>query len=129
MDEANIVQMAARLKQWGTKLDDLIAKVAASGADAGIDSRRGIDDLKTKYQVARARFDELKTAGSAQWRIFEPGIERAGNDFETAFEKLQNAASVAALMLTTEVLIAERTKGDKDASAAGANDDMGGMGM
>jgi chaperonin GroEL len=40
---------------------------------------------------------------------------------------LQNAASVAALMLTTEVMIADRTKGDE--ATPGAHGDMGGMGM
>jgi chaperonin GroEL len=40
---------------------------------------------------------------------------------------LQNAASVAALMLTTEALIAERPKGSADGSRM--HDDMGGMGM
>jgi chaperonin GroEL len=42
---------------------------------------------------------------------------------------LQNAASVAALMLTTEALIAERPKGEREAPGAGMHDGMGGMGM
>jgi chaperonin GroEL len=39
---------------------------------------------------------------------------------------LQNAASVASLMLTTEVMIAEKSKGD---NGAGAGNGMSGMGM
>jgi len=35
---------------------------------------------------------------------------------------------VAALMLTTEVLIAERSKGDKENAGASGAGDMGGMG-
>jgi chaperonin GroEL len=42
---------------------------------------------------------------------------------------LQNAASVAGLMLTTECLIAERPKEDGDAPGAGMQGGMGGMGM
>jgi chaperonin GroEL len=42
---------------------------------------------------------------------------------------LQNAASVASLMLTTEALIAERPKGEGDAPSAGMHGGMGGMGM
>jgi len=42
---------------------------------------------------------------------------------------LQNAVSVASLMLTTEALIAELPKGDADAPAAGMPGGMGGMGM
>jgi chaperonin GroEL len=42
---------------------------------------------------------------------------------------LQNAASVAGLMITTEVLIAERHDGDEASPGGGAADDMGGMGL
>jgi chaperonin GroEL len=42
---------------------------------------------------------------------------------------LQNAASVASLMLTTEALIAERPKVKTETSVAGMHDAMGGMGM
>ncbi len=41
---------------------------------------------------------------------------------------LQNAASVASLMLTTETMIAEAPKKDTGASAGGGAPDMGGMG-
>jgi chaperonin GroEL len=42
---------------------------------------------------------------------------------------LQNAASVASLMLTTEAMIAERTKGRKGTPEEGMHGGMGGMGM
>jgi chaperonin GroEL len=42
---------------------------------------------------------------------------------------LQNAASVASLMLTTEALIAQRPKREDDDSEASAQSGMGAMGM
>ena len=42
---------------------------------------------------------------------------------------LQNAASVASLMLTTEALITERSKGERDVQSAAMPDGMGGMEM
>jgi chaperonin GroEL len=42
---------------------------------------------------------------------------------------LQNAASVASLMLTTEALIAERPRGEREAQGPAAHDDMDAMGM
>ena len=88
MAEANVEYMATQLEQWGTKLDALVARVVAPGVASRIDDHEGIDDLKTKYEVARGRFDEFETAGSAKWGIFKSGIERAWNDFEIAFKKL-----------------------------------------
>jgi chaperonin GroEL len=41
---------------------------------------------------------------------------------------LQNAASVASLMLTTEVLIAERSKDDTEDAGGGSPGGMGDMG-
>jgi hypothetical protein len=88
--EEDVVQMAAQLEQWGARLDELVAKVVAAGVESKSEDRQGIDDLKTKYEVARAGFDEFKTAGSAKWGLFKSGVERAWKDLEGAFEKLTN---------------------------------------
>ena len=68
------------------------------------------------YNVATNKYEDLVLAG-----VIDPT--------KVVRVALQNAASVAALMLTTEVLIAERPKGEKESAGGGAHDDMGGMGM
>jgi hypothetical protein len=88
--DEDVRQMAAQLEHWGTQLDELVAKTGAPGVDARIDLHEGIDDLKTKYVIARARLDELKAAGSAKWETLKSSIERAWNDLEGAFEKWAN---------------------------------------
>jgi len=88
--DEDVRQMATQLEHWGARLDEFVAKIVAPGVDARIDLRADIDDLKTKYEIAHARFDELKTAGSAKWGMFKPSIERAWNDLEGAFEKWAN---------------------------------------
>jgi DNA repair exonuclease SbcCD ATPase subunit len=87
--DEDVRQMAAQLEHWGTQLDELVAKTGAPGVDARIDFHEGIDDLKTKYAIARARLDELKTAG-AKWEMLKSSIERAWNDLEGAFENWAN---------------------------------------
>jgi chaperonin GroEL len=59
------------------------------------------------------------------------GYNAASNDDPTKVVRvaLQNAASVASLMLTTEALIAERPKGQGEGGGAGAYGGRGGMGM
>ncbi len=71
------------------------------------------------YNVATAKYEDLVLAG-----VIDPT--------KVVRVALQNAASVAALMLTTEAMIAERPKREADASAdmqAGGMGGMGGMGM
>jgi len=85
--EGDFLQMATQLEHWAAKLEELVAKVVAAGAESRSDEQQGIDDLKTKYEIARATFAELKTAGGAKWGLFKASIERAWNDLEGAFEK------------------------------------------
>jgi hypothetical protein len=63
--EEDIRQMAAELERWGTQVDELVATTVAPGVGARIDFHEGVDDVRTKdvrtkYEIARARFDELK---------------------------------------------------------------------
>jgi chaperonin GroEL len=68
------------------------------------------------YNVASREYEDLVAAG-----VIDPT--------KVVRVALQNAASVAALMLTTEALIAERpTKGERHDSG-GTDDGMSGMGM
>jgi hypothetical protein len=86
--EAHVGKMEAQLQQWGAKLDELAAKAEAVGADAKLDYRKRIDDLRAKHQAAQARLHELKTAGSTRWEAFKASAESARNELEIAFKKL-----------------------------------------
>lgn len=86
--EDNVGRMETQLKQWGAKLDELIAKADEAGTAAKIDYRKRIDDLKAKHLAATAKLDELKVAGSEKWETFKSGIESAWGELETAFKKL-----------------------------------------
>jgi hypothetical protein len=88
MVEANTGKMEAQLRNWGVKLDKVMARAEAAGTGVKIEYRKGVDDLKAKYKVAQSKFDECKAAGSAKWGIFKTGLEAAWNDLESAFRKL-----------------------------------------
>jgi chaperonin GroEL len=72
------------------------------------------------YNAASEKYEDLVEAG-----IIDPT--------KVVRVALQNAASVASLMLTTEALIAERPKGENESAGAGMHGGMhggmGGMGM
>ena len=88
--EAHVGKMEKKLKHWGAKLDELVARADEAGAEAKLDYRKGIDDLKAKHRAARAKLDELKTAGSDKWETFKDGVESAWTELEVAFTKLTN---------------------------------------
>jgi peptidoglycan hydrolase CwlO-like protein len=86
--EAKLGKLEAQLKQWGAKLDDLVAKAEETGAEVKVDYRKHIDELKSQHKAAQVKFDELKTAGSEKWETLKTGVESAWNELETTFQKL-----------------------------------------
>jgi hypothetical protein len=90
MDAVEHRTREAELKQWGSRLDKLLAAADATGAGARIDYRERLDDLKVKYNVAETKLAELKSAGSGKWETFKDGIERAWTELATAFTRVAN---------------------------------------
>jgi chaperonin GroEL len=67
---------------------------------------------------------------NAQTQVYEDLIAAGVMDpTKVVRTALQNAASVASLMITTEACIAERPKGGREAPDAEMHGGMGGMGM
>jgi len=87
--------------------------------NAGVDGSIVVEKVKNGkgafgFNAATEEYEDLAKAG-----VIDPTkVVRAA---------LQNAASVAALMLTTEVLVAEKPK-KKEEAAPGGGGGMGGMG-
>jgi hypothetical protein len=88
--EAHVGKMEAELRQWGARLENLLAMADVAGSAARLDRRQRLDDLKDKYDAAEAKLAELKTAGSGKWEIFQSDVEKAWSELEIAFTKLTN---------------------------------------
>jgi chaperonin GroEL len=89
-------------------------------ANAGVDGSIVVSKVKEGkggfgYNAATLEYEDLLKAG-----VIDPT--------KVVRTALQNAASVASLLLTTEALIAERPKKDAPAPAPGGGGGMGGMG-
>jgi hypothetical protein len=87
-NEVKVGKMETQLKQWGVKLNDLVAKADQAGTGAKTDYRKHIDDLKAKYQVAQSKLNELKATGTDKKDTIKHGFESAWNEVEVAFKKL-----------------------------------------
>jgi chaperonin GroEL len=102
-------------------IEEPLRQIAQNGGDEGAivvnKVREGTGAFG--YNVATSTYEDLILAG-----VIDPT--------KVVRVALQNAASVASLMLTTEVLIAERPKGDTESpndGSQGGMGDMGSMGM
>ncbi|HEY3493933.1 MAG TPA: hypothetical protein VGK73_04575 [Polyangiaceae bacterium] len=92
--ELHVAKMETQLSQWGEKLDQLVAKADVAAVEATLDYHKRVDELKGKYQLARAKLDELKTAESSEkWEIIQAGVESTWNELELALTKLTGSPS------------------------------------
>jgi len=87
-ENADFGKMEAELRQWSTRLDNLLAMADVVGTTARLDYRKRLDDLKAKYDAAEARLIELKTAGRGRWDTHKGGVETAWSELAKAFTKL-----------------------------------------
>ena len=94
--EAHVGKMEAELKQWGMRLDNLLAMAQVVGTAARVDHRQRLDDLKEKYDAAEAKLAELKAAGSSKWEVFQGGVEAAWRELANAFTRLASASGAKA---------------------------------
>jgi hypothetical protein len=86
--DADLGKMEAELRQWGTRLDNLLAMADVVGTAARIDRRERLDDLKKKYDAAEAKLAALKAAGSGRREIIRGGVENAWSELAMAFTRL-----------------------------------------
>lgn len=89
---AYLEKMEAQLKQWRAEVDKLTAKAQEAKADAKIDLERQATELKTKYEDARKRFDELKQAGEDTFAKMREQFEARVREFSSAFDRATTAA-------------------------------------
>ena len=86
--EAHVGKMEKRLKKWGAKLDELVAKGERVGAEAKVDYHKHIDDVKSQYKVVQTKLDELKATSGEEWLTLKSGVESAWNELEVTYKKM-----------------------------------------
>jgi len=88
-------KMAAQLREWQARIDVLKAKAEKAGAEQKIAYHEQLENLRKHERKARERLDELRDAGEDAWENLVDGLESAGSDLKSAFEraagKIRNA--------------------------------------
>ena len=78
-------KLDAQLKEWSAELALLKAKADKAKADAKIEYYKTIEALQGKQNDAKAKLQELKTAGDDAWEDIKKGAEKAWAEVKTAY--------------------------------------------
>jgi predicted ATP-binding protein involved in virulence len=78
-------KLEAQLKEWSAQIALLRAKADNAKADAKIEYYKTVDALQHKQNEAKAKLQELKTAGDEAWEDLKAGAEKAWAEVKTAY--------------------------------------------
>ena len=81
--------MESVLEQWGSKIDDLEARVVKPEREKEVGYLKELDVLRTKQQEARRRLNELKSS-STDWKNLSKGVDVAVDELKTTFERVDS---------------------------------------
>ena len=76
-----------QLKEWGVKIDELMAKAETSKAEIKIKYLEQVEELKSKQGALKQRLGELKESGDEAWEDFKDGLEDALDEMKKALKR------------------------------------------
>ncbi len=79
-------KLDAQVNEWNAQITLLKAKAENAKADAKIDYYKSIEALEHKQGEAKAKLQELKTAGDEAWEDVKAGLEKAWAEVKTAYQ-------------------------------------------
>jgi hypothetical protein len=85
--ESYVQKMEAQLKEWGTALDRMKTKADQASAETKLKMQRQIEDLKAREIAARAKLQQIKSAGQQALHDARGTIDKAWADLKGAFER------------------------------------------
>jgi predicted ATP-binding protein involved in virulence len=78
-------KLDAQLEEWNAQTALLRAKADKARAEVKIEYYKTIEALQHRQDEARARLQELKTAGDEAWEDLKTGAEQAWDEVRAAF--------------------------------------------
>ncbi|MHB8882816.1 MAG: sll1863 family stress response protein [Thermodesulfovibrionales bacterium] len=78
-------KLDAQIEEWNAQIALFKARADKAKAEAKIEYYKTIEALQQKQNEARAKLQELKTAGDEAWEDLKTGAEKAWDEVKTAF--------------------------------------------
>jgi hypothetical protein len=99
-----VEKIETRLRQLGTKIDQLAAQAADIANDTQVEYQKQINHIKDKHTVVRDKLQTFRAAGGQKWESFKGSIGLAWQDLEHAFKAVrQGPPPPVSVALETEV--------------------------
>jgi len=84
--EQYIEKAKAKLDQWNADIYKFKAKVAESDADAKIEFKKQLDEMRNQRDKADAKLKELHDASDEAWEDMKSGFDTAWNSISGSYE-------------------------------------------
>ena len=78
-------KLEAQLEEWNAQIALLKARAEKGRTEAKIEYYKTIEALQHRQDEARAKLEELKTAGDEAWEDIKTGAEKAWDEVKAAF--------------------------------------------
>jgi nucleotide-binding universal stress UspA family protein len=80
-------KIEGQLKEWGAKIDELMAKAETSKAELKVKYRDQIQDLRAKQEIVQRKLRELRESGEETWGGLRAGIEKSLDELKNTSDR------------------------------------------
>jgi len=74
----------AQLHEWSARLDVMKAQTEKLSAQAKLDAKPHLDAVHSKFNIAKAKLNEIATAADDKWHGVVTDVDHAWKEFKAA---------------------------------------------
>lgn len=82
-------KVKAKLGEWNAEIDRLSARAEQAGAEAKVEYRRELEELRKKRDEAKLKLKKLEQAGEGAWKDLQAGTELAVSALSEALKSVR----------------------------------------
>jgi hypothetical protein len=80
--------LEAKVREWGSRVELLRAKIATERAEVGVALREKLDELKRLHASGKAHLADLRASGATSWEHARTALQTKWDELSLAAEEL-----------------------------------------
>ncbi|MBS3917888.1 MAG: universal stress protein [Deltaproteobacteria bacterium] len=80
-------KIEGQLKEWGARIDELMAKAETSRAELKVKYEKQIEDLRAQQEALKKNLQEFKESGEEAWEHLKTGIEKNFDELKDSADR------------------------------------------
>ncbi len=84
--QAYEAKVKAQLDKLNAQIDEMKAKAQQAKSDAQVNYHNKIEELSSKRDAVKTKFQELQNSGEEAWEDLKGGFDKAWGDLQSAFD-------------------------------------------